>query len=412
MVTVIERQALSRHCRGLKASGVLRGGNPWLCFCSDREGLARARDGAWMPGASKGALSIGLSLPAGALGRNAACFPRPKSEARLRLKGTPASFPLPVTRRGEREPAEQPGQRLLNLAIGGGPRPLRPIQGRVHPVGRAPNADIDALLRSINAPAILAAPHDHRLSTCRQLITPAPGRGPGVSQHRTRRLLKRLVRDPQLARAGLCAGQIRDDSPEPLEANTAGRRGRRQLVVIAAADELEPALATGSLAALLLPHRPAADAARDRQATRRLHGLNISSALAVGAGQCPRSSRVLTSASRRPAQSTHDAPAGCLAGAAEPRRASAIGTQLAFVAQVNGAHKIGVPRALPVRDIPARSLAVSMAGHSQGHGNGSRQVARSRSCRWRAEGDPHDRAREVTRDAHGQRRLTPGDARQ
>ena len=45
-------------------------------------------------------------------------------------------------------------------------------------------------------------------------------------------------------------------------------------------------------------------------------------------------------------------------------------------------------RALPVRDIPARSLTVSMAGQSQGHGNGSRQVARSRSCRWRAEGDP------------------------
>ena len=61
--------------------------------------------------------------------------------------------------------------------------------------------------------------------------------------------------------------------------------------------------------------------------------------------------------------------------------------------------RFGVPRALPVRDIPARSLAVSMADQSQGHGNGSRQVARSRSCRWRAEGDPHDRARG---DHHGQ----------
>ena len=51
-----------------------------------------------------------------------------------------------------------------------------------------------------------------------------------------------------------------------------------------------------------------------------------------------------------------------------------------------------VPRALPVRDIPARSLAVSMADQSQGHGNGSRQVARSRSCRWRAELGPSARA--------------------
>jgi len=49
---------------------------------------------------------------------------------------------------------------------------------------------------------------------------------------------------------------------------------------------------------------------------------------------------------------------------------------------------LGVPRALPVRDIPARSLAVSMAGQSQGHGNGSRQVADSRSCRWRGRGPP------------------------
>ena len=54
--------------------------------------------------------------------------------------------------------------------------------------------------------------------------------------------------------------------------------------------------------------------------------------------------------------------------------------------------RIGVPRALPVRDIPARSLAVSMADQSQGHGNGSRQVARSRSCRWRAELGPSARA--------------------
>ncbi len=215
------------------------------------------------------------------LGRNTACFPRPESQPRLRLKGTPASLPLPLTRRGEREPAEQPGQRPLNLAIRGGPGPLRLIQGRVHPVGRTPDTHIDALLRSINAPAILAAPHDHRLSTCRQLITAAPGRGPGASQHRTRRLPNRLVCDPPLARAGLRARQFPDHSPETLDANAAGHRDRRQLVVIAAADEFEPALAAGPLATLLLPHRPAADAARDRHATRRFHGLNIGSALAA-----------------------------------------------------------------------------------------------------------------------------------
>ena len=160
---------------------------------------------------------------------------------------------------------------------------------------------------------------------------------------------------------GLRRSRDPDDSPESLDAIAAGRRGRRQLVVIAAADELEPALAAGPLAALLLSYRPAADAARDRQATRRLHGLNISSALAVGSWPMPgltispvrppdgarrpeeaganlqpalprlasptgfpqlRTSRVPTSASRRAAQSTHDASAGSPADAAQPRRTS------------------------------------------------------------------------------------------
>ena len=53
----------------------------------------------------------------------------------------------------------------------------------------------------------------------------------------------------------------------------------------------------------------------------------------------------------------------------------------AHLADTSESHPYSVPRALPVRDIPARSLAASMAGQSQGHGNGSRQVARSRSCR-------------------------------
>ena len=243
-----------------------------------------------MPGAGKAALSIGLSMPDAHLVRNASWSPRAQSEPRLRLKGTPASLPLPVTRRGEREPAKQPSQRLLNLAIDGGPRPLGLIRGRINPVGRTPDAHIDALLRSINAPAVLALPDDHGLRGRTQLIITTPICGPEKSQRCARRLLKCLVRDPPLALDWLSTRQLPDNSPEPLDANTTGRRGRRQLVVIAAADELKPALAAGPLAALILPHRPAADAARDRQATGRLHGVNISSALASGrsaTGQCP-----------------------------------------------------------------------------------------------------------------------------
>src|SRR6266700_1800699 len=52
----------------------------------------------------------------------------------------------------------------------------------------------------------------------------------------------------------------------------------RERRAVGAADELKPALATGARAALVLPHRPAADAARDRQATGRRHVLTISTA--------------------------------------------------------------------------------------------------------------------------------------
>ena len=38
------------------------------------------------------------------------------------------------------------------------------IRGRVHPVGRTPEADIDARLRGINTPAVLATPDDHAVS--------------------------------------------------------------------------------------------------------------------------------------------------------------------------------------------------------------------------------------------------------
>ncbi len=232
-------------------------------------------------------LSIGLSLPHGHLVRSAARFPRSQSEPRLRLKGTPASLPLPVTRRGEREPAKQPSQRLLDLAVDDGPRPFGLIRVRIHPGGRTPDANIDALLRSINAPAVLASPDDHGLRRRKQIIIAATSCGPETSQRRTRRLLQRLIRGPPLARARFCARQLPDDRPESLDAHTTSRRGRRQLVVITAADELKPALAAGPRAALILPHRPAADAARDRQATGQPHGVTISPAPAAASWQCP-----------------------------------------------------------------------------------------------------------------------------
>jgi hypothetical protein len=206
---------------------------------------------------------------------------------RLRLKGTPAPLPLPITRRGEREPAKQPCQRLLDLAVDGDLRTLGLIRVRIHPVGRTPDANIDALLRNIKAPAVLASPDDHGLRRRKQLIIAAPSCGPHTSQRRARRLLKRLIRGPPLARARLCARQLRDDRLEPLDATTTSRRGRRQLVVVTAADELKPALAAGPRAALILPHRPAADAARDRQATGQLHGVTISPAPAAASWQCP-----------------------------------------------------------------------------------------------------------------------------
>jgi len=202
------------------------------------------------------------------------------------VKGTPASLPLPLTRRGERQPAKQPSQRLLT------PRDRRrPASARTHtrphpPVGRTPDANIDARLRSINAPAVLTSPDDHGLRRRKQLIIAAPISGPQTSQRRTRRSLKRLVRDPHSPGLALCAPAPRRQ-PEPLDANTTGRRGRRQLVVIAAADELKPALAADPHAALILPHRPAADAARDdrRRGASRNH--YKPGGWRPAAGQCP-----------------------------------------------------------------------------------------------------------------------------
>src|SRR5690349_16336393 len=177
---------------------------------------------------------------------------------RLRLKGTPAPLPLPITRRGEREPAKQPCQRLLDLAVDGDLRTLGLIRVRIHPLGRA----------------------------------------------------------------RLCARQLRDDRLEPLDATTTSRRGRRQLVVVTAADELKPALAAGPRAALILPHRPAADAARDRQATGQLHGVTISPAPAAASWQCPAAGRkVLNRCPHRQPATPSKAKAPVIIEAAEIGRA-------------------------------------------------------------------------------------------
>src|ERR1035441_10487717 len=119
---------------------------------------------------------------------------RPESDPRLRLTGPPASLPLPVTRRCEREPAQQ-GQPATAQ-----PRDRRrpasaPTHTRSHPPSRpdpdarTPDAHIDARLRSINTAAVLASPDDHGLGRRKQIIIPAPRRGPGASQEGTPRLL-------------------------------------------------------------------------------------------------------------------------------------------------------------------------------------------------------------------------------
>ena len=139
----------------------------------------------WWPGLAVSAVQTAAAAvpPAGPGWPGAGWWaPCRVSEPRLRLKGTPASLPLPVTRRCEREPAQQPSQRLFNLEIEGGPRALRLIRGRIHPVGRTPDAHIDARLRSINTAAVLASPDDHGLGRRKQIIIPAPRCGPGASQ--------------------------------------------------------------------------------------------------------------------------------------------------------------------------------------------------------------------------------------
>lgn len=57
-----------------------------------------------------------------------------------------------------------------------------------------------------------------------------------------------------------------------------------------------------------------------------------------------RTFRVLTPASRRAAKNTDGASTGSLADAAQPRRTSRSGRNLAFVTQVNGPRKVDLAR--------------------------------------------------------------------
>ena len=151
---------------------------------------------------------------------------------------------------------------------------FRLIRGRLDPDSRTPDAYVDTRLRSVEATAVLATPDDHGIRRRKQVI-PAPRLGLEAPQGRARGLLKRLVRGPGLVRSGLCLRQFLDHSPEPSDASPASRGGLRHLVVIAAADKLKPALRAGSRTGLVLPHRAAPDAARDYQAIRLLHIVNI-----------------------------------------------------------------------------------------------------------------------------------------
>ena len=172
---------------------------------------------------------------------------RPESDPRLRLTGPPASLPLPVTRRCEREPAQQ-GQPATAQ-----PRDRRrpasaPTHTRSHPPSRPDPRCTDPRCTH----RCTAAEHQHRRSPgiagrSRSRQAKADHHpGPQVRTWSVAGANAQTAEAPRTRPAtrpgpALCAGQFPDDGPEPLEANTASRRRRRQLVVIAA-DELEPAL--------------------------------------------------------------------------------------------------------------------------------------------------------------------------
>jgi hypothetical protein len=193
---------------------------------------------------------------------------------RLRLQGTQAALPLPGTRRCEREPAEDSSQRPLSLAVSGGTYAHRVIRGHIHPGSGPPDADPEARLRSIKTAAIPATPDDHCIRRRKRVIG-VRSRGLEAAQRRTCGLLECLVSGRPLVRPGLCPHQLRDYGPQPPDASAVRRRGPDQLLVVAAADKLNPALGAILQTAPVLPHCPAADAGRDRQVARLLHLVNI-----------------------------------------------------------------------------------------------------------------------------------------
>ncbi len=189
----------------------------------------------------------------------------------------PVALPLSLTGGCEREPAQQSGQRSLELTIQDRRRALALIQGTLHPIDQPPDANSEARLGGIDPTTVRTPPDDHGLCRCKWILITARRRNRMAPQHRARGALKALVLDPPFARSGRCPGQHLDDRRERLNARPASRRGGAQLVVVGAADELELALRAGTLAALIFPDRPTTGASRDRQAAGRLHAANIGS---------------------------------------------------------------------------------------------------------------------------------------
>ena len=140
-----------------------------------------------------------------------------------------ASFalPLPLTRRGEREPAQQPSQRLLNLASDGRPRPLRLIRGRIHPAWQRQTITVSAGESSSSSRPPAAGP-EHRSTEradCRS--------------------------DSYATRHSPGPGSVRasspDDSPEPSIRT-------RQAAAAAVSSSYSPRLTSSSLRSRQAPH--------------------------------------------------------------------------------------------------------------------------------------------------------------
>ena len=166
--------------------------------------------------------------------------------------------------------------------IGRGPQALRFVRGRVDPFGRMPDADPDAFLGGRRR---CRSPGSARRSRSRRPETDRPGRqvrDGSAAAPRARSAAasrRRPATRPVLARSAPFPGH----GPQPLDPRPAIRRGRHQLVVIVAADQLELALRAASGAPLLLPHGPTANAGRDNDARWPLHKATRSSCPEPGA---------------------------------------------------------------------------------------------------------------------------------